>query len=332
MNPPGPPSVDRGMPAEARPAPGEGVIEVNGVSLIYGRNRALDNVTASFPQGAVGLLGPNGAGKSSLLKTLLGFLTPHQGGARVLGIDVAARPLDVRQQVGYMPEIDCHIPGMNAVGFTAYLGELCGMPKVEAIQRAHEALYYAGLGDERYRNVETYSTGMKQRIKLAQALVHGPRLLFLDEPTNGLDPKGRMEMLSLIRDLARRKGVNVVLSSHLLRDVEETCTNVVMLSHGQVVGQGSIEALKEASGELFEVRLKGAPEEFVRALAAQGGSAQPTDDGLLDISLRDGQGSEMIFHAARQAQVQVRHLVRKQPTLEDVFARAVGEVATTVKR
>ncbi|HET9481491.1 MAG TPA: ABC transporter ATP-binding protein [Candidatus Polarisedimenticolia bacterium] len=309
------------------PGPPDGhartVIEVQNLTVLYGRQKALDSVTAAFPSGAVGLLGPNGAGKSSLLKALLGFLTPHAGRASVLGMAVADRPLDVRQKVGYMPEIDCHIPGMNAVAFTSYLGELCGMPKVEAIQRAHEALYYVGLGDERYRNVETYSTGMKQRAKLAQALVHGPHILFLDEPTNGLDPKGRVEMLALIRDLALRKGVNVILSSHLLRDVEETCKSVVMLSHGKLVGQGSIESLKGVAGELFEVRVKGNQEEFVRLLGESGCSAEAAQDGLLDVSLSDGMGSETIFAAARGAGAQVRHLVRKQPTLEDVFARAV---------
>ena len=307
------------------PGPTDGVIRVEDLVISYGRSRALDSVSAVFPQGAVGLLGPNGAGKSSLLKTLLGFLAPTQGRAFVLGMEVATRPLDVRQQVGYMPEIDCHIPGMNAVALTAYLGQLCGMPQIEAIQRAHEALYYVGLGDERYRNVDTYSTGMKQRVKLAQALVHGPHILFLDEPTNGLDPKGRMEMLALIRDLALRKGVNVVLSSHLLRDVEETCRSVVMLSHGKVVSQGSIEALKGASGELYEVRLKGNQEDFLRAMTSNGCTATPAQDGMLDVALHDGMGSETIFAAAKTAQVQVRHLVRKQPTLEDVFARAVGE-------
>lgn len=307
---------------------GEGVIHVEGLTISYGRSRALDSISAVFPAGAVGLLGPNGAGKTSLLKTLLGFLTPGAGAARVLGMDVSQRPLDVRQKVGYMPEIDCHIPGMNAVSLTAYMGELCGMPGVEALQRAHEALYYVGLGDERYRNVETYSTGMKQRVKLAQALVHGPHILFLDEPTNGLDPKGRMEMLELIRDLALRKDVNVVLSSHLLRDVEETCRSVVMLSHGKVVGQGSIEALKGASGELFEVRLKADSDQlagFTEALSARGCAAAAGQDGMLDVSMRDGMGSEAIFEAASASRAQVRHLVRKQPTLEDVFARAVGE-------
>src|SRR5262245_29341328 len=254
MNLSPPHTVDR--PMQRDPSGTDPVIQVENLSIIYGKSRALDSVTASFPPGAIGLLGPNGAGKSSLLKTLLGFLKPSTGRAQVLGMEVAQRPLDVRQQIGYMPEIDCHIPAMNAVSLTAYMGELCGMPGIEALQRAHEALYYVGLGDERYRNVDTYSTGMKQRVKLAQALVHGPRLLFLDEPTNGLDPKGRMEMLQLIRDLSLRKNVHVVLSSHLLRDVEETCRSVVMLSHGKLVGQGSIQALKGASGELFELRLK----------------------------------------------------------------------------
>jgi ABC-2 type transport system ATP-binding protein len=322
MNQERPPSVDRTMPE----APvGDPVIEVEGLTVTYGRQRALDAVAAGFGRGAVGLLGPNGAGKSTLLKALLGFLRPDEGRARVLGMEVAERPLDVRQRIGYMPEIDCHIPGMNAVALTAYMGELCGMPEVEAIQRAHEALYYVGLGDERYRNVETYSTGMKQRVKLAQALVHGPHLLFLDEPTNGLDPKGRMEMLGLIRDLARRKQVNVVLSSHLLRDVEETCSSVVMLSHGRVVGQGTIEDLKGAAGELYEVRVKGDREPFIRAVTGRGCTATPTEEGLVEVAVRDGMGSEVIFEAATLAGTQVRHLVPKQPTLEDVFARAVGE-------
>ena len=326
MNQSPPPAVDRPMPQS--PSGADAVISVENLSIIYGRSRALDSVTALFPPGAIGLLGPNGAGKSSLLKTLLGFLTPSTGRVHVLGMEVARHPLDVRQKVGYMPEIDCHIPGMNAVSLTAYMGELCGMPGVEALQRAHEALYYVGLGDERYRNVETYSSGMKQRVKLAQALVHGPQILFLDEPTNGLDPKGRMEMLQLIRDLSLRKNVHVVLSSHLLRDVEETCRSVVMLSHGKLVGQGSIEALKGASGELFEVRLKADADRqalFTRVLASHGCAAAPAQDGLLDVTMRDGLGSELLFDAARQVGAQIRHLVRKQPTLEDVFARAVGE-------
>ena len=203
------------------------------MTVTYGRNRALRDVTSSFAAGAVGLLGPNGAGKSTMIKALLGFIVPERGRLRVLGLDVAESPLEIRARVGYMPESDAHIPGMNAVSFVAYCGELAGLPRVDAMQRAHEVLFYVGLGEARYRNVETYSTGMKQRIKLAQALVHDPDLLFLDEPTNGMDPKGRDEMLELVRDLAHNKGVNLILSSHLLPDVEYTCDHVVVMDKGR---------------------------------------------------------------------------------------------------
>src|SRR5256712_13495094 len=199
------------------------VVTLDHVTVAYGRSQVLQDVTASFAAGAVGLLGPNGAGKSTMLKALLGFVVPNRGRMRVLGHDVATAALEIRARVGYMPETDAHIPGMNAVSFVAYCGELAGLPRVDAMQRAHEVLFYVGLGEARYRNVETYSTGMKQRIKLAQALVHDPDLLFLDEPTNGMDPRGRDEMLELVRDLAHNKGVNLIVSSHLLPDVEYTC-------------------------------------------------------------------------------------------------------------
>ena len=165
------------------------VVALEGVTLSYGRQPALREATCTFPRGAVGLLGPNGAGKSTMIKALLGLLAPERGRMRVLGLDVAASPLEVRAGVGYMPESDAHIPGMNAVSFVAYCGELAGLPRADAMQRAHEVLFYVGLGEARYRNLETYSTGMKQRIKLAQALVHDPDLLFLDEPTDGMDRK-----------------------------------------------------------------------------------------------------------------------------------------------
>src|SRR6187455_1949393 len=236
------------------------VVELDHVTVVYGAQQVLCDVSASFPAGSVGLLGPNGAGKSTLLKSLLGFVTPVEGTLRVLGLDVATRPLEIRSRIGYMPESDGHVPGMNAVTFVAYCGELAGLPKADAMQRAHEVLFYTGLGEARYRNVETYSTGMKQRIKLAQALVHDPDLLFLDEPTNGMDPKGRDEMLELVRDVARNKGINLILSSHLLPDVEYTCGHVVVLDKGRVAASGTIEALKGPAGRVFDVRVKGAPE------------------------------------------------------------------------
>src|SRR5688572_12433276 len=180
------------------------VVVLDHVSVRLGAQLALVDASATFAAGAVGLLGPNGAGKSTVLKSLLGFLAPERGTLRVLGLDVATEARQIRARLGYMPESDAHIPGMNAVGFVAYCGRLAGLAEVDAMQRAHEVLSYVGLGEARYRNVETYSTGMKQRIKLAQALVHDPDLLLLDEPTNGMDPKGRDEMLALVRDIAHR--------------------------------------------------------------------------------------------------------------------------------
>jgi len=300
------------------------------VSVQYGTNAALRDVTASFPKGAVGLLGPNGAGKSTMLKSLLGFITPKSGRLEVLGLNVADRPLEVRARLGYMPESDGHIPGMNAVTFVAYCGQLAGLPKADAMQRAHEVLYYVGLGEARYRKVEEYSTGMKQRIKLAQALVHDPDLLFLDEPTNGMDPKGRDEMLELIRDLAHNKGVDLILSSHLLPDVEYTCDHVVVLDKGTVAASGSIDQLKGPAGRVFEVRVKGDLAPFIAALSGIGMECHETDEDVMRVFVPGASGSRgedqrRICELAKTTGAQVRHLRASLPTLEDVFARAIGE-------
>src|SRR3954467_7089038 len=246
------------------------VVSLEGVTVEYGSQRALQDVSTSFPAGAVGLLGPNGAGKSTMIKSLLALVVPTHGRMRVLGLDVAASPLAIRARVGYMPEMDAHIPGMNAVTFVGYCGELAGLSRVDAVQRAHEVLFYVGLGEARYRNVETYSTGMKQRIKLAQALVHDPDLLFLDEPTNGMDPKGRDEMLELVRDLAHNKGVNLILCSHLLPDVEYTCDHVVVMDKGTIATYGPIAALKGTTGRVYEICVKGDQTQFIEVLKAAG--------------------------------------------------------------
>jgi ABC-2 type transport system ATP-binding protein len=300
------------------------------VSVSYGRQAALRDVSASFPSGAVGLLGPNGAGKSTLLKALLGFIAPTAGRLEVLGLDVAHRAIDIRRRLGYMPESDGHVPGMNAVTFVAYCAELAGLPKSDAVQRAHEVLYYVGLGEARYRNLETYSTGMKQRIKLAQALVHDPDLLFLDEPTNGMDPKGREEMLDLVRDLSRNKGVSLILSSHLLPDVEYTCDHVVVLDKGAVAASGPIEALKGPAGRVYEVRVKGETAAFLAALRDAAMECHETEEDVMRVFVPGGAGApgddqRRICDVARMNRVQVRHLRPSVPTLEDVFARAVGE-------
>jgi ABC-2 type transport system ATP-binding protein len=305
-------------------------VTLDRVSVAYGKNPALREVSAVFPAGAVGLLGPNGAGKSTMLKALLGFIPPSQGRLEVLGLDVAARALEIRARLGYMPESDSHIPGMNAVTFVAYCGELGGLPRADAMQRAHEVLYYVGLGEARYREVSTYSTGMKQRIKLAQALVHDPDLLFLDEPTNGMDPKGREEMLELVRDLAHHKGVNLILSSHLLPDVEYTCDYVVVLDKGAVAALGAIDDLKGPAGRVFEIRIKGDRPAYLAALRGAGLECHEADDDVIRVfvpgaSAGHGEDQRRLCELARQAGVQVRHLRASLPTLEDVFARAIGE-------
>jgi len=308
----------------------DAVVELERVTVSYGSQTALRQVTSSFPGGAVGLLGPNGAGKSTMLKSLLGFLRPTEGRLRVFGIDVASSPLEIRARIGYMPESDAHVPGMTAVSFVAYCGELSGLGVSDATQRAHEVLHYVGLGEARYRNVETYSTGMRQRIKLAQALVHDPDLLFLDEPTNGMDPRGRDEMLDLIRDLARNKGVNVIVSSHLLPDVEYTCDHIVVLDKGRIATSGTIDSLKGPAGRVFEVRVKGEVAAFAARLTAEAMECHETDDDVMRVFVPGdpavpGTDQQRICRIALETGVQVRHLRSSLPTLEDVFARAIGE-------
>ena len=301
------------------------VVELQHVTVRYGSRTALQDVSATFPSGAVGLLGPNGAGKSTMLRALLGFVPPTEGTMTVLGVDVAQSPLAVRSRIGYMPETDGHIPGMNAVSYVAFCGELAGLPRADAMQRAHEVLFYVGLGEARYRNVETYSTGMKQRIKLAQALVHDPDLLFLDEPTNGMDPKGREEMLELIHDLGHNKNVSMILSSHLLPDVEYTCDRVVVMDKGRIAAQGPIAELKGPRGSVYELRAKIDGDRLVTALRAAGMDCHATDEDVMRVFVPEGLTARAVFEVAARERIQLRHLRPSVPTLEDVFARAVGE-------
>jgi ABC-2 type transport system ATP-binding protein len=293
------------------------------LAVSYGLVQALAGVNGAFYPGPTGLLGPNGAGKTTLLKTLLGFLDPDAGRMTAFGKDPTKQPLEVRRRLGYMPEQDCHIPGMSAAAFVAFAGELSGLPRDEAISRAHEVLYYVGLGEARYRNLETYSTGMKQRVKLAQALVHDPDLLLLDEPTNGLDPQGREEMLVLIRDIATRRGMSLILCSHLLHDVERVCDQVIVLNQGQIARQGSIRELTGARRQVFDVRFKGDGAAVLTDLKDLGADWREGDDSVR-VFLPEGLGPETVFRVAKECGVQVRHLRPGAETLEDVFLRALG--------
>lgn len=304
------------------------VAEIRNLTVRYGSFTALSDFSVDLPEGAVGLLGPNGAGKTTLIKTLLGFVDPAGGTASVLGLDVRADALKIRQKIGLMPEQDCHIPGMSAVQFVAYAGELAGMPPEQAIRRAHEVLEYCGLGEARYRNVETYSTGMKQRIKLAQALIHGPKLLFLDEPTNGLDPAGREDMLELVRSITHGKGLNVLISSHLLPDIERVCDQVIVLMGGQLRAAGTIKDLKKIEGEPVDVELREENDGFAAAVRAKGGQVL-TEKGYhfrIQAANSPEDSLRMILAAARESDAQVRGFAVAERSLEEAFMAAVAGV------
>ena len=301
------------------------IAEVQGLTVTFGAVRALDQVTAVIPEGAVGLLGPNGAGKSTLIKTLLGFLQPVSGTAQVLGYDALAHPLEVRARIGYMPESDAFFPGLNAVRMVTLAGELGGLGRTQAVSRSHEVLSYVGLGEARYRDVAGYSTGMRGRVRLAQALVADPDLLLLDEPTNGLDPAGRAEMLALITDIRKRLGIHILLSSHLLPDVEEVCGHVLLVDQGRVVLQGDIKDLKELKDRLYEVEVKGDADAFARALAAEGVTVESKDSNLrMLIRLAEEAGTEPVLRAAVTSGTELRHMVRRERTLGQVFVEAVS--------
>src|SRR4051812_1621724 len=267
------------------------LFRLSNVTKTYGPITALRQLSVDVAPGAVGLLGPNGAGKTTLIRTLLGLITIDSGTGDVLGMDIRNRRLDIRQAVGFMPEDECLFPAVPGVGFVAYGGELCGMAPADAMQRAHEVLNYVGLDEARYRPVESYSTGMKQRLKLAAAIVHDPKLLILDEPTNGMDPAGRHEIIDLARDLAHNKGMSLIFSSHLLPDVEAVCDDVIVLGRGKLLSQGAIKELKQAHPGAFEVRIKGDPTPFLERLRATGGDAKPFDD-LLHVQLNNGQAAD----------------------------------------
>jgi ABC-2 type transport system ATP-binding protein len=299
-------------------------IEIKDLSFRYGPIQALDGVTMTLGEGAVGLLGPNGAGKSTLLRILLGFLVPEKGEGRVLGFDIRRDRAAIRRSVGYMPESDCFVAGMDAVTFTAFFGELSGMPRQEAMKRAHEVLFYVGLEEARYRLLNTYSAGMKQRLKLAQALVHDPKILFLDEPTSNLDPTGRTEVLDLIRDIATKKSIQVILSSHILDDIESICASVVILNKGKLAAEGRMEDLRAINYSLYELRIKGDGEAFRRDLVAQGCRVEETEDRLIKVYMPEGADRMGLFRAALRTGVQVRSFVKSRTSLEDLFAGVVG--------
>jgi len=304
-------------------APAPAAIELDGLTVELGGRMILRDLRASLGGRAIGLLGPNGAGKTTLLRTLLGFFRPSAGGARVLGLSLAEQGRELRATVGYMPENDAFIAGMTAVHFVRMMAELSGLPRKAALERAHETLFYVGLGEARYRKVGTFSTGMKQMVKLAQAIAHGPQLLMLDEPTNGLDPPARKRMLDLVRDIRDRAETHIILSSHLLRDVESVCDEVLILKAGEIADSCNLEAERRANRSFVEVELQAPEPGFAAALGALGCELATTGDAALKLVLPDNLSVRDLYAAADRLGVGIRRLDIKRDSLQDIFLRAM---------
>ena len=299
------------------------LIEFENVRKTYGAIVALDGLSMQVPAGAIGLLGPNGSGKTTMIRVFLGLIPIESGGGQVLGMNFQRDQLAIRRAVGFAPEEECLFPHVQGVEFVRYAGELVGMSASDGLQRAHEVLNYVGLGEARYRAVETYSTGMKQRLKLASAIVHDPQLLILDEPTNGMDPDGREEVLELARDLTRNKGMSLLFSSHLLPDVESVCEYVIVMSAGRLLAEGRIRDLKKVDSHSYDVRLKSEPHFFAEKLTQLGCEVTLLGE-LVRVRLADDDSPEILWKVAAQQGHQIRYLRPQRNTLEEVFLNAVG--------
>ena len=301
------------------------VIALDGFGVKLGKRWVLQELTAELKGRSIGLLGPNGAGKTTLINTLLGFHSIDAGRAQMLGRDVAKERKQLAAQVGYMPERDAFVAGMTGIHFVRLMGELAGLPSQVALERAHEALFFVGLGEARYRAVDTYSLGMKQMAKLAQALVHGPRLLFLDEPTNGLDPGARQRMLDLVKAIRDRGETRVVLSSHLLKDVETVCDEVVVLKAGRIATVCDLEAERRANQSFLDLELRGGNGHFAEEAARLGCECLVHSKRRLKLLLPPQVQVQQLYAIAAEQGVQIRRLQARRDSLEDIFLKAMEE-------
>jgi len=302
-----------------------GVIDLDGLEVRLGKRTVLDGLTGELQGRAIGLLGPNGAGKSTLINTLLGFHAPFKGSARVLGLDVHRDRAQIRGAIGYMPENDSFIGNMTGVRFVRYMAELAGLPPGPALERAHEALFYVGLGEVRYRKVNSYSLGMKQLIKLAQALAHGPKLLILDEPTNGLDPIARQRMIQLLKEIKQEGSVRLLISSHLLRDIDEICDEVLILKNGRVAALCNIEAERRSNRSFMELETVGATEKFSVSIRGLGCECACFPGGRIKLVIPDNIAVRDLYIIASEQGVQIRRMNQRRDSLEDIFLRAMDK-------
>jgi ABC-2 type transport system ATP-binding protein len=293
------------------------LIETTELTKHYGQTVAVDRINVELPRTSIGLLGPNGAGKSTFLKLMLGLTDPTSGELRVLGHDVRAEPLEVRRRIGYMPESDCLATDTTAFEFVRHMAEVSGLPSNDARLRAADMLYLCGLDEERYRMIREFSTGMKQRVKLAQALVHDPDVVFLDEPTNGLDPEGHDEMLTLIRRIYDDLGIAVILSSHVLEDIERVCDFVMMIDNGRLIGSEYLANLMDSKREIT-IEIDGDVDRFVTALSAQ--NLEITRNGqLLSVAFDDDAAFDIIRDTAVDTNTALRSLGTRRTSLEEFY-------------
>lgn len=306
------------------------VIAVDNLRVRLGKREILKGIScrlgASGVGKAIGLLGPNGAGKSTLIQTLLGFHKPSSGAAQILGFDCHRQSLDVKTRIGYMPENDSLIADMTAVAFLRLMGELSGLPSAAALEKAHETLFHVGLGEARYRNVGTYSLGMKQMAKLAQAIIHGPELVILDEPTNGLDPAARQRMLVLIKEMKEQHGMNVLLCSHLLHDVEQVCDEVVILKDGQIVHQCDLVAERQANKRFVQLQVTGDDRALGAALREIGAEGVSEAPGTWRIVLPVEIEVNALWRITARENLRITKLAYRRDTLEEIFLKAVGHL------
>ena len=310
----------------------ESIIELDNLEVTFGRRAILKNLQLSLRGRAIGLLGPNGAGKTTLIHTLLGFHPPSRGTARIFGRDIRTEAKRIRAELGYMPERDAFVANQTCVHFVRLMAELSGLPSRAALERAHEALFYVGLGEARYRKLGTYSLGMKQLAKLAQAIVHGPKLIFLDEPTNGLDPPARSRMLSLIREIRDGGQARLVLSSHLLRDVEDCCDEILILKDGEVAAQCDLEAERKLNRKFLELETRGDRRAFVEAIGQMGCEYAIINERRMKLILQKDTEVRDIYKLAAERDVQIRRLNFKRDSLEDIFLKAMDVDATALER
>jgi ABC-2 type transport system ATP-binding protein len=299
------------------------VIDLDGVEVRLANRTVLNNLTGELNGQAIGLLGPNGAGKSTLINTLLGFHLPSKGNARVFGLDAHKDRAQIRGGIGFMPENGSFIGNMSGVRFVRYMAELAGLPSGVALERAHEALFYVGLGEVRYRKVNTYSLGMKQLVKLAQALAHGPKLLILDEPTNGLDPVARQRMIQLIKDIRKEGSIRLLISSHLLRDIDETCDEVLILKNGRIASLCNIEEERRSNRSFMELETVGATERFSVSIRGLGCECATFPGGRIKLVIPDNIEARDLYVIASEQGVQIRRMNQRRDSLEDIFLRAM---------